>query len=63
MLEDLQELDAIFSKITAVKTAGENQKDKNGVTIIGGSIKLAMDDVILEEITAKILEIRTEIIN
>ena len=63
ILEDLQELDAIFSKITAVKTAGENQKDKNGVTIIGGSIKLAMDDVILEEITAKILEIRTEIIN
>ena len=63
ILEELIELDAIFSKITAEKTAGENQKDDNGVTTIGGSIKLGMDDSILEEITAKIVEIRTDIIN
>jgi hypothetical protein len=63
ILEELQELDALFNKITAVKTAGENQKDENGVTTIGGSIKLGMNDAILEEITAKIAEIRTDIIN
>ena len=39
MLEELNELDAIFSKITEVKTAGENHKDESGVTTIGGSIQ------------------------
>ena len=63
ILEELRELDAIFSKITEVKTDGENSKDEDGVTTIGGSIKLGMDDAILEEITAKIVEIRTDIIN
>ena len=63
ILEELQELDVIFKKITEVKTAGENHKDENGVTIIGGSIKLGMNDDILEEITAKVTEIRTDIIN
>jgi len=63
MMEELQELDAIFNKITAVKTTGENHKDENDVTTIGGSIKLGMNDAILEEITAKIAEIRTDIIN
>lgn len=63
ILEELQELDVIFKKITEVKTAGENHKDENGVTIIGGSIKLGMNDDILEEITAKVVEIRTDIIN
>ena len=63
VLEELQELDVIFKKITEVKTAGENHKDENGVTIIGGSIKLGMNDDILEEITAKVVEIRTDIIN
>lgn len=63
ILEELQELDALFSNITEVKIAGENQKNKNGVTTIGGSIKLGMDDALLEEITAKVVEIRTDIIN
>jgi len=63
ILEELQELDAIYSKITEVKSAGENSKDENGVTVIGGNIKLGMDDAILEEITAKVVEIRTDIIN
>ncbi len=63
MLEELNELDAIFSKITEVKTAGENYKDESGVTTIGGSIQLGMNDAILEEITAKVVEIRTDIIN
>jgi hypothetical protein len=63
MLDELIELDALFNKITAVKTAGENHKDENGVTTIGGSIKLGMNDAILEEITAKVVEIRTDIIN
>ena len=63
ILEELEELDVIFKKITEVKTAGENHKDENGVTIIGGSIKLGMNDDILEEITAKVVEIRTDIIN
>jgi len=63
ILEELQELDAIFNNITAVKTTGENHKDENGVTTIGGSIKLGMNDAILGEITAKVVEIRTDIIN
>tara|TARA_B110000285_G_scaffold156495_1_gene174643 strand:- start:9 stop:899 length:891 start_codon:yes stop_codon:yes gene_type:complete len=63
ILEELKELDAVFSKITSVKTTGKNHKDKNGVTTIGGSIKLGMDAPILEEITAKVVEIRTDIIN
>ena len=63
ILEELQELDVIFKKITEVKTVGENYKDENGVTIIGGSIKLGMNDDILEEITSKVIEIRTDIIN
>ena len=63
MLEELNELDAIFSKITEVKTAGENYKNESGVTTIGGSIQLGMNDAILEEITAKVVEIRTDIIN
>ena len=63
ILEELQELGTLFSNITEVKTAGENQKDKNGVTTIGGSIKLGMDDALLEKITAKVVEIRTDIIN
>lgn len=63
ILEGLQELDTIFSKVTEVKTAGVNQKDENGVTTIGGDIKLGMDSELLEEITAKIVEIRTDIIN
>jgi len=63
ILEELLELDTIFKKITEVKTMGENHKDENGVTIIGGSIELGMNDAVLEEITAKIAEIRTDIIN
>ena len=63
ILEELDELDTIFKKITEVKTMGENHKDENGVTIIGGNIKLGMNDEILEEITAKVVEIRTDIIN
>jgi len=63
ILEELLELEAIFSKITEVKTEGENSKDADGITVIGGSIKLGMDDAILEEITAKVVEIRTDIIN
>ena len=63
ILEELIELDAIYSKITEVKTEGVNSTDAEGVTTIGGSIELGMDDAILEEITAKIVEIRTDIIN
>ena len=63
ILEELLALNAIFSKITEVKTSGENSMDENGITTIGGTITLGMDDAILEEITAKIVEIRTDIIN
>ena len=63
ILEELKELKQSFDKISSNKTNGENTVDENGVTTIGGAIELQMDNALLEEITAKIVEIRTDIIN